>query len=51
MGSVFPQAGPFPVLVLTGDIVCERCPIIDFAADVFDLSGPDLGVFFLCKRR
>lgn len=42
MGSVFPQAGPFPVLVLTGEMVCERFPIIDFAADVFvpePLSG------------
>lgn len=34
-----------------GNMVCEHCPIIDFAAEVFDLSGQIWVRFFLCKRR
>lgn len=49
MGSVFFSAGRiFPRLVPTGDMaLCERYPIIDFAADVFDLSGQIWVCFFL----
>lgn len=28
-------------------VVCERCPIIDFAAEVFDLSGQIWLCFFV----
>lgn len=47
MGSVFSADWTFPRLGPDdGDIVCERCPIIDFAAEVFDLSGQILMCFF-----
>lgn len=33
-----------------GEMVCEHCPILNFAADVFDPERSDLGVFFfLCS--
>lgn len=47
MGKAFLAGRTFPHLVLTGDmVVCERCPIIDFTADVFDLSGQIWVLFF-----
>lgn len=48
-GQRFSAGRTFPRLLLTSNMVlCERSPVIDFAADVFDLSSQiiDLGVFF-----
>lgn len=51
MGKAFSAGRTFPRLVLTGDIVCERYPVIDFAAHVFDLSGQIWACFFFVQRR
>lgn len=49
MGKAFLAGRTFPRLVLTGEMVlCERCPVIDFAAHVFDLSGQIWVRFFFC---
>lgn len=46
-GQRFSAGSSFPSGPDDGDVVCERYPIIDFAADVFDLSGQIWMCFFL----